>query len=420
MASRYDYLLRDRDILRWHENVARGSQITADVYLRRLGSFCEVRRLTPKSLLKLKDRQLYNLFLDAVSAMETTHAGGYIASILKAVKSWLAFNDRAVRHKIRIKGAHDTPTLADERVPTQEELRKIFLSGDEKARAVCILMAHAGLRPEVLGTYQGTDGLRLGDLPELELQSNQANFQKVPTMIRVRAGLSKTSHEYFTFLGNEGCDYLKAYLELRLRHGEKLTNESPVITPKSAHKPFIRTINIGDAARKAIRKAGLPWRPYVLRSYFATQMMMAEAKGMVIRDYRAFFMGHSGDIEAVYTLNKRMLPVDVIEQMRESYAKAQKYLQTIETERAEDVTRAFKRQLLLVVGFTAEEIKDEYLELGDEEFQKLAREKLTASPASNGARQKVVNLREVELHLSHGWEFVGTLPNHKAVLKLAN
>jgi hypothetical protein len=67
----------------------------------------------------------------------------------------------------------------------------------------------------------------------------------------------------------------------------------------------IRTSNIGDAIRLPIRRAGFPWRPYVLRSYFETQMVIAESKGWVIRDYRQFFMGHSGDIEHVYTLNKR-------------------------------------------------------------------------------------------------------------------
>jgi len=32
------YLLEDGGIRRWHENVARGSRVTADVYLRTLGS----------------------------------------------------------------------------------------------------------------------------------------------------------------------------------------------------------------------------------------------------------------------------------------------------------------------------------------------------------------------------------------------
>ena len=34
-------LLENQDVKRWHDNVARGSGVTADVYLRRLGNFCE-------------------------------------------------------------------------------------------------------------------------------------------------------------------------------------------------------------------------------------------------------------------------------------------------------------------------------------------------------------------------------------------
>lgn len=219
-------------------------------------------------------------------------------------------------------------------------------------------------------------------------------------------------------LGQEGCDYLRAYLEARLRKGEKLTPESAVITPAVAKKSFIRTINIGNGARSAIRRAGYSWRPYVLRSYFATQMMLAESKGFIIRDYRTFFMGHKGDIEAVYTLNKRKLPPDVVQQMRDGYAKASRYLETVAQERGEEeLTKAFKKQLLLVAGFKSGDIKDEQLELEDEQFQKLVREKLVDEVGKSQPKQTVVGVSEVEKHLVEGWEFVGLLPGDKAILK---
>ena len=51
-------------------NVARGSAITADVYLRRLGFFCQRHDTTPKALLSFTEIELYNLILDVVSSME--------------------------------------------------------------------------------------------------------------------------------------------------------------------------------------------------------------------------------------------------------------------------------------------------------------------------------------------------------------
>ncbi|MEW6222648.1 MAG: hypothetical protein AB1476_04990 [Candidatus Hadarchaeota archaeon] len=37
---------------------------------------------------------------------------------------------------------------------------------------------------------------------------------------------------------------------------------------------------------------------------------------------------------------------------------------------------------------------------------------------SNGARQKVVTAGEVKRHIENGWEYVGTLPDGTALVKL--
>ena len=58
--------------------------------------------------------------------------------------------------------------------------------------------------------------------------------------------------------------------------------------------------------------------------------MMAESKGLVLRDYRQFWMGHKGDIENRYTTNKQKLPETVIEDMRAAYARSEEFLQTNE------------------------------------------------------------------------------------------
>lgn len=417
MKSKYDYLLKDRNVTRWYANVGRGSQITADVYLRRLGNFCNANALSPSDLVSLGEKRTYDLLLDTVTEMERKkYAGSYIASTLKAIKSWLAFNGIEIKRKVRIKNVQDTPSLRDERVPTQGELRGIFLTGDEKTRTACALVAHSGLRLEVIGKYGGTDGLRIRDFPELEV-GDTIKFKKVPTLVIVRSNLSKKRHEYFTFLGSEGCEYLKQYLERRMREGEKLGPDSAVITPKTADKEFISTINVGDSIRKAIRKVGLPWRPYVLRSYFDTQLMVAESKGLIIRDYRTFFMGHTDDIEHTYTLNKRRLPNDVIEQMRESYKKAQKHLQTVGPEKEEDIGKMFRRQLLLVAGFKTDEITGQHMAMSEEEFQKVVREKLAKEMGNSNAKQKVVQTNELDTYLQEGWEFVAALSDSRAILK---
>lgn len=56
--TKKDRLLANPDIKRWYENVSRGSAITAEVKLRRLGLFCEVHQMTPIELAGLAMRDL--------------------------------------------------------------------------------------------------------------------------------------------------------------------------------------------------------------------------------------------------------------------------------------------------------------------------------------------------------------------------
>lgn len=74
----YGYLLDDPQVNRWYENVARGSRITADVYLRRFGNVIEDKNLSPQDILKIDQWDLFNLLLDLISEMEKEgYAGSY-------------------------------------------------------------------------------------------------------------------------------------------------------------------------------------------------------------------------------------------------------------------------------------------------------------------------------------------------------
>jgi hypothetical protein len=418
--AKYVHLLENHDVERWYHNVARGSPVTADVYLRRLGSFCAESNVTPAVLATTAPIKLGNLLMDYVSAKEKQYAGSYVESTVKAVKSWLAHNGIELKRKIKIRGANDTPSLRDERVPTKDELHHVLLSASKQARVACILVAHGGLRLESIGDYKGQDGLTIRDLPELKVGHSEVMFETVPSMIVVRPNLSKARHQYFTFLTEEACGYLKDYLEERSRNGEKLDADSAIVRPKVAQKPFIRSINIGDMMRSAIRAAGYRWRPYVLRSYFDTQLMLAESKGLVLRDYRMFWMGHKGDIENRYTTNKRRLPEEVIESMREAYKRSQQFLQTTKGEVGEEkIKEAFKRQLLAVAGFREEELAEyDVANMTDEELHNLVRKRLLGVMVNNGSRQKIVALTDVERHLAEGWEYVASIPNDRAIIKI--
>jgi hypothetical protein len=420
MRAKYRYLLDDADVKRWFDNLARGSIVTAESRLRILGNFCVSIKTDPKSLLKLSDEGVANTLMDYVTRLEKeNYAGSYIESILKTVKSWLSHNHRELKGKIKIKGARDTPTLREERTPTTEELRNIFLSAGKKVRVSAILMAHSGLRVETIGNYKGTDGLRIKDFPEMKIEDSNVSFQQIPTLLIVRHELSKAGHPYLTFLSEEGCQYLQDYIEERIRKGEEINSESPIVTPQMSEKEFIRSVNVGDGIRGAIRKAGFSWRPYVLRAFFDTQLMLSESKGMVLRDYRSFWMGHTGDIENRYTTNKCKLPENVIEDMREAYERSQPFLQTSKVrEPAEEKIRLeLRKQLLYVSGFSESEVGNmDVSSMSDGQLQDLIRSKLLGMNSSQ-SKQKVVDVNELEEYLTNGWNFMANLPNSKVLVR---
>lgn len=420
-GTAYKSLLEDKEVKRWYNNVARGSIVTADVYLRRLGNFCKAHKITPKKFAAKSEKEIYGILLDYVTELEKRKlSGSYITSILKALRSWLSHSDKPVRKRIKVRDSGIHPTLKDERVPTQKELKSIFLSGDKKTRVACALLAHSGLRIQTLGNYTGDNGLVIGDFPDVRVKDGTVVFEKTPARVVVRHELSKAGHRYFTFLSEEGCEYMKDYLEERLRNGEKLKKDSPILTPKIARKPFISTTKVSFAIREAIRSAGFQWRPYVLRSYFDTQLMLAESKGRVLRDYRTFWMGHVGDIEHRYTTNKGRLPSQVIEDMRSAYDNSQEFLHTKITElpKEDDLKRMFRSELLSMAGFTDDEIhRNGLLELPEEDFTQAIRSRLLPEN-QNINTQKVVSMVEIESFMEEGWEFVSVLPNDKVVLRL--
>ena len=429
-------LLNDPDVKRWYNNVKEGSQTTADTSIRRLGLFCEFVHKTPKELLTLNEKERNDLLVDFVSSFRNhdsrERSGTYLQAMVKPVRSWYAFNGIPITRKVRIKGSNSRLSLKNERVPTQEELKNVFLAGDTRERLACAIMAFSGVRPQVLGNYRGTDGLRVADIADMEIKDGTVSFVKIPVRIAIRSELSKKENEYFSFIPEEGARYLKLYIEERIKEGEAITPESPIITPsKKAIRitmPFIVTTNIGDLIRNTIRRSGLSQRPYVLRKYFDTQLLQAESKTGLKRDYRVFWMGHIGDMEHEYTLNHGILPDAVIEDMRGQYARASKFLETEEHGiKEEDVARQIREFAIMFYETNSgvklsDTEKEELMGLDMTELQDKLKEILRDKKAeilNNGNKHKTIPERDLEAYLNEGWELVQIYPRgDKAVIKL--
>ena len=428
MGSKYDGLLLDKDVERWYENLAAKSIITADVYLRSLGLYCSLNNTSPKKILEQSGRKRFrDDFSDFVRRLEKEgKAGSYIARFKKVVLSWLAYNNLSVKLRVNIRGEADSPTIADERVPTKEELAKIIRKASARGRVAIALMAFSGVRPESLGDYLGKDGLRLRDLKEAKITPKRVEFKKIPipTILAIRSNLSKARHQYFTFVPEEAITYMKEYLEERAKAGERFNEHTPIFQfdPRGKQKnTFLRTHLLTRDIKQAVRAAQYSWRPYVLRSYCATAFDIAESKGLISHPWRQFFMGHKGDIEARYSTNKGRLPPDMIEEMREAYKRCEPFLQTLraEPEDQEMIKRAFREQLLMVAGFKQDEVeKMDLSSIEDKELQSMIRQRLLGVMENNGSKQKVIPIGDVESYITQGWEYVSALPNERAILRV--
>ena len=420
--SKYENMMKDQKVKRWFENLKAKSILTATVYRRTLRLYCNLQNTTPDKILKeAKKPDFRDTFMDFVRKLEKEgKAGSYIIRFKKVIRSWLKFNGINTVLDVNIANENVNPTIMDERVPTKEELSKLFRNASARGRVAISMLAFSGLRPESLGNYDGTDGLKLSDLKDFNIEKME--FEKIPAIVHIRPNLSKGRNSYFTFISEEAAIYIKEYLDARIKEGEKLSPESPLLqldTRGIKKNNFLRTNLVTRDIRDAIASAGLKMRPYVLRAYFATALDIAESKGLISHPWRMFIMGHKGDIEARYSTNKK-LPPDMIEEMRESYKKCTKFFETRISGISENDAKLYlQQQLLLAVGYKQDEIdKMDLSNISNEEFQNLLKNKVTGAMLNNGTKQKVVLITEVPNYIKKGYEFVAKLDDKTAIVKL--
>ena len=304
-AGRHAALLDNPKVRSWWENKSLRSRLSADQYLRQLGHLLERIGEDPLSVIALAkkspDRLRDILIKDAAKLKSEGKLDAYISKFSIGLKSYLKFNHVSFDGYPALSSITGA-SLSTERVPTPEELGHVLERLSLRGRAVALFMAHSGVRPGVLGAYQAERGLRLGDLPDLRIGKEQS-FSEVPFVVRVPADISKTRTAYTSFGSSQLASTFLAYLSERQEGGEVLLPGSPVIAAKpntrgvalktkreSRFKTlFVTTTNLMAELHSALvvsAPEGVRWRPYVLRGYCSTRLLMAEGAGKMTRDLR--------------------------------------------------------------------------------------------------------------------------------------
>lgn len=439
----------DSRFKRWFDTLSLKNEDTAMEYARRAVRAARVVGLDPISYVAVHaedpDRfddvtqDIANEMVRQQKAMAT------IRNHLSALSTWARWCRCKPGRDVVIGRAPCSPVASKQRIPMRSMLRRVLAHLDARTRVCLAFRAFAGIRPGILGNTHGTNGLRLRDIKGLSIEDGHAEATDTVLKINVPAELSKNRRAFFSFLGPEGVEYLMAYLHKRAAQGEHLTPDRPVVVPaKSADMcpyGFVQRDTLTDPVSKAMKAAGLPESPYVWRSYFKTQLLVAQSQKGLLGEYVEFWMGHAGGIQAVYSFHKE-LNDQAVQEIRAAYEeKALPYLETREQARIDSgQSQEWKRVLLDSFNVPEDEIsrldleKAEPAELSalmqrhqDERLRRMAQDAApkqeaaapALAPVAAGARQMVVPVEQVQAYVGLGWRYVyeARLPEGQALVE---
>ncbi|MEE9459974.1 MAG: hypothetical protein V3V84_09480, partial [Candidatus Bathyarchaeia archaeon] len=200
------------------------SSVTRDAYERRLRRFFNdvslkadkfvskaksdpkwAEKLITDYMLKQKQRVL-NKEIEASS----------LANSRKPLKLLLEMNDvSGINWKKISRFMPKERKYALDRAPTYDELRLLLENSELRFQAILLTMVSSGIR---IGSW---DYLDWGHIEPLKKAG-----EIVAAKLRVYAG---DAEEYMTFITPEAYKKLEQYIQLRVEHGEKITQASPVI-----------------------------------------------------------------------------------------------------------------------------------------------------------------------------------------------
>ena len=156
---------------------------------------------------------------------------------LAAIMTFYELNDVPLSKKkiYRYLGEEEGPI--DNRGYTTEEISKMLEVGDERTRAIILLLASTGVR------IRAIIDLKLEDMvlvPEYNLYQ-----------VRV---YSDSNQRYLTLTTPEAAKVINVYLEYRERYGEKLTPKSPLIRDQFDREDVLSIHNVKPLKLRAVER----------------------------------------------------------------------------------------------------------------------------------------------------------------------
>jgi len=317
------------EVQTWLRTVSESSKSS---YLSALEKFCNFANKNPHELIMMRDEEkdidnpnkrnrTKNLILDFREHLEE---GGYAPSSINTMDGAVRGFYSSILGKEGMVNVgnyeHRDVTVKKDLVPTLEEVKKMLDVSDLPTKFSIIFLAQTGMRPE-----DALD-LKVGDIQrELDLGKSPLAIRFLPKKDR-----GKGIGERITFLGSDGIEVLKRYLDWRKKKGEEVTLDSPLFVARSKDygTKNLSKQALNDRIKETAKKAGIEngdngkygkVRTYVLRKFFMTQLTNHGMEDRLVD----FMMCHKvSQVDLSYWQRR-------VEQLREEYKKREKFLNPI-------------------------------------------------------------------------------------------
>jgi len=244
------------EVQTWLKTIGRSS---VGLYLNALNKFCDFSRRNPHDLIIMRDKEvrisdpnnrtgIRDMILDFRRYLELeNYAPKTINALDGAVRSFFtAVLGKSGMLNVKNYRNREVATKKD-LVPTLEEMKRMIDVCNLPEKIRILFVAQTGMR------ISDALKLKIGDIQrELDLGRVPLAVSYVPMKDRESIG------ERVTFLGSDGVEMLKRYLEWRLRKGEKLNSDSPLFVGRTrrGNKPLTQQ-KFNKMLKNVAVKAGL-------------------------------------------------------------------------------------------------------------------------------------------------------------------
>jgi integrase len=389
----------------------RGSKKSVENALYQMSVFCSFLKLEPKDIPEYVKKEGVYEVMDAYVAWMVNDCKVAPHSLkcgLSISKKFLRLNGFDISNDL-LRSKVEMPRMfakTVDRAPTLDELRRLLLHTNSRGKAMISMLA--------------SSGMRIGEL--LSLRVKDVDLSRHPVTVFLKAEVTKDRQARYCFLSDESITFLREYLGERVGKPDEYIFNTTTRGPEHVTGNVPMTYwNADKILTLALRHTGLEKKDdygrdvlhiHSMRKFFFSQLVPVLGREVV-----EALMGHKAFLDSSY---RRF----TIEQMAEYYLKGMDEVTAMMKRQGPDeatMLATFNRQFLKISKYTDDEIEalGDLSQLSNEQLQELiARKQMENLGLKNGNRQKVIPVTELKKWVSEGWEYVTTLPDNEAIIRL--